>query len=127
MGMTLIIAVLGVLLGGGLQFLIGGGIGGWVGVIYGTLVAIIVMASMLEHNGTKLWSVVLGTVIGIFTYYVAAGITNWTFHQVYVTGAQNVWLLALVGGIIADILIGIVVAGLGFFAVMAGSFERSRF
>ena len=126
MGMTLIIAILGVLLGGGVGFLANGGIGVWMGVIYGFLVGLMVLGAMLRDDEGWLWPIITGLIVGVITYYVAGGIVNWSFQRVYETGVTNPWLLALIGGIVSDILFGIVV-GIASLIVASAAGSASRY
>ena len=129
MGLTLVIALLGTLFGGGIGFLIGGGVAAWVATLIGIVVFLTVFAAGLQANddtgaGSTVFVFVIALVVGALFYYLGGQIVNWTFNQVH-TGVQNEWLLAIVGGLLSDILLGILGGVAGFIIALAGGFSSN--
>lgn len=138
-GFTTIIAVLATLFGGGTDFLVGGGVASWVAWVYAILIGISTFAITYEIEDGKYgedtsWSVILvslffGFIGGFVSFYIVKAIVFSIFVGIS-NSISNVWLLALVGGVVSDIVLGIVffVLSLILAAFGVGAFaSRNRY
>jgi len=117
-----IIALLGVLFGGGVGFLVGGGVAIWSAalsavMVFLTLFALAMNTESSSKNTTMIRGLIVGLIGGGIAYFFVRDVVSFIFAAIY-ESIQNAWLLALVGGIASDIVVGLVFFLFGIGATM---------
>ena len=113
-GLTTIVAVLGTLFGGGMSFLVDGGVASWVAWLYAislglALFGAIYFSSEREEDkwNTFFSGLFFGLLAGAGVFFISKAVVFSVFSGL-ANSISNVWILAIVGGIVSDIALAIV-------------------